>query len=110
MMLARETEKWATAVQKAQMVEQTHGQQILHVIQSDLHRAPMAVIERIYRFAGLDLGDDVRAAMATRIADDPERQHGAHRYDLADFGMSGAAIRARFGAYVDRFDLVGARR
>jgi len=43
--------------------------------------------------------------MLQRIADDPERQHGAHDYDIADFGMSETEIRARFGDYISRFDL-----
>ena len=43
--------------------------------------------------------------MQQRIADDPERQHGAHDYDIADFGMSETEIRERFGDYISRFDL-----
>lgn len=106
LLLAREVEKWASAVRDAERVAQTHGAQMLDVIQRDLHVDPMAVIRRIYAFAGLELTAEVEAAMQRRIADDPERQHGAHTYDVAEFGMTEDAIRARFGDYVERLDLV----
>lgn len=106
LLLAREVEKWASAVEDARSVAKVHGGQILDVIQRDLHADPMAVIRRIYAFAGLELTPEVAAAMARRVADDPERRHGAHSYDVADYGMTEDAIRARFGDYVQRFDLV----
>ena len=104
-MLAREVAKWANAVRKAEDVKRAHPGQTLDIIQSDFHRAPMAVIENIYRFIGAELTDAVRAAMQQRIADDPERQHGAHKYNVADFGMSEDEIRERFSDYIERFDL-----
>ncbi len=104
-MLAREVAKWANAVEKAEPVRQAHSGQVLDIIHSDFHRDPMAVMESIYRFISMNLTDDIRTAMQQRIADDPERQHGAHRYDVADFGLTEAQIRERFGDYLDRFDL-----
>lgn len=101
----RETEKWARAIRDAEPVRQAHRAQVLDVIHADLHRAPMQTIERIYAFAGLELTPSVRSAMEQRIARDPERQHGAHRYDIAEFGITEHAIRERFGDYVERFDL-----
>ncbi len=104
-MLAREVAKWAKAMEKAEPVRQAHPGQVLDIIHGDFHRDPMAVVEHIYRFIGAELTETVRAAMQQRIADDPERQHGAHRYDVAEFGMSEAEIRERFGDYIERFDL-----
>ncbi len=104
-MLAREVAKWARAVEKAEPVRQAHADQVLDIVHGDFHRDPMAVIERIYGFIGATLTPAVRAAMQQRIADDPERQHGAHRYDVADFGLTEAEIRERFGDYVGRFGL-----
>lgn len=110
LMLARETEKWAKAVHSAERVRQQHRSQILDVIQSDFHARPMETIEQIYAFAGIELTADSRSAMLERIAADPEGQHGAHRYDISDFGMTESAIRERFGIYMAQFDLVRARR
>lgn len=109
LMLARETEKWAEAVQDAHLVARAHKGQVIDVVHADFHRAPMETIERIYGFAGLELSDATRSAMAQRIAEDPERQHGAHRYDITEFGMTQEAIRERFGDYIQRFDLVETR-
>lgn len=104
-MLAREVAKWAKAVRKAQSVREAHPGQVLDVIHGDFHRDPMAVIERIYRFIGMDLTPQAIGDMAQRIEEKPELSHGAHRYDVADFGLTGSEIRERFGDYIDRFAL-----
>jgi len=108
-MLAREVAKWSQAVRGAEPVRQAHAGQLLDVMHGDFHRDPMAVIERIYRFIGMELSAAVRSAMQRRIAEDPERQHGAHRYDVADFGLAEEEIRARFGEYIGHFDLAPGR-
>lgn len=104
-MIARETAKWAKAVHDAQAVRQLHPGQILDVVHSEFHAEPLAVLKRIYAFAGLEMTPTVEVEMVQRIADKPELAHGAHRYDLADFGMTAEEIRERFGDYVDRYDL-----
>lgn len=104
-MLVREVAKWAGAVRKAQRVQQAHPGQVLDIDHSEFHGNPMAVVERIYRFIGMDLAPGTRLAMQQRIVDDPERRHGAHSYDVADFGLTEDEIRRRFGPYMDRFDL-----
>jgi hypothetical protein len=105
----RETEKWARAIRRAEPVRRAHAGQVLDVVHTDLHADPMGTVERIYAFAGLELSDDVRAAMAVRIADKPELAHGPHKYTLVDFGLTADAVRERFGDYVSRFDLVEKR-
>lgn len=104
-MLAREVAKWAQAVRKARAVAERHPGQVLDLIHGDFHRNPMAVLERIYDFIGMDMTQTARAGMAQRIAEKPELQHGVHRYDVADFGLTKEEIRERFGDYVQRFDL-----
>jgi hypothetical protein len=104
-MLARETAKWAKAVRDADAVRRDHPGQVLDVVHGEFHRAPLAVVKRIYAFAGLELSPEVETLMLQRIDDAPELAHGAHRYDVADFGMTAEEIRERFGDYVDRYDL-----
>jgi len=104
-MLAREVAKWASAVSKAQAVAERHPGQVLDLIHGDFHRNPMQVLERIYGFIGMEMTETARAGMVQRIAEKPELQHGVHRYDVADFGMSKEEIRERFSDYVERFDL-----
>jgi hypothetical protein len=70
----------------------------------------MAVVERIYGFIGMDLPEPVAAAMRAHGAAPDGAGHAGHRYDIADYGMTEDAVREAFGDYVQRFDLVGARR
>jgi hypothetical protein len=109
-MLAREVAKWSSAVRKAEQVRERHAGKILDVVHADFHREPMAVLERIYTFIGMDIPDDVRTALAQRIAEKPELQHGVHRYSIADYGMTQEEARAPFGDYIDRYDLVEPRK
>jgi Sulfotransferase family len=105
-MLPREVAKWAQAVHKAQDVSANHPGQVLDLIHGDFHRDPMAVLERIYSFIGMEMTDTARAGMAQRIAEKPELQHGVHRYNIADFGLTEAEVRERFGDYVATYDLL----
>ena len=105
-MLAREAGKWAKAVRDADAVRAKHPGQVVDVVHGDFHRDPMAVLERIYTFIGMEIDDELRARFAERIAEKPELQHGVHRYDLADFGMTEDEVREQYGDYVDRYDLV----
>lgn len=102
----REVAKWSIAVDRAERVRRHHPGRVLDVLHGEFHREPMKVIEGIYDFIGMDLTDDLRNAFARRIAAKPELAHGVHRYDIADFGMSEGEVRARFGGYVQRYDLL----
>lgn len=104
-LIDREVETWVDAVTSAEAVRRHHPGQLIDVIHADFHHDPMAVVRRIYAFAGLTLDPGVAAAMAQRATERPEMAHGVHRYDLADFGTTAAAIRERFADYIDRYDL-----
>jgi hypothetical protein len=109
-MLRREVAKWANAVRKCDKVRESHAGQVLDVVHAEFHADPMGVLERIYRFIGWDIPDATRAKFAERIEEKPELQFGAHRYAIADFGMTEEEARAPFGDYVERFDLVEKRK
>jgi hypothetical protein len=108
-MLRREVAKWANAVQTAAAVSAAHPGQVLDVVHADLHRDSMSVLDTIYRFIGMEIPEDTRAKFAARIEDKPELQFGAHRYDIADFGMTENEVREPFGDYIKQFDLVEQR-
>jgi len=105
-MLQREVANWAEAVRRCDAVRAAHPGKVLDVVHADFHARPMEQIERIYQFIGWDIPEDTRAALARRIEEKPELQHGAHRYSIADYGMTAEEARAPFGDYVERFDLV----
>jgi hypothetical protein len=109
-MLVREVANWADAVRRCEKVRKDHPGQVLDVVHADFHRAPMAVLERIYGFIGMDIPDDVRAGMAQRIAEKPELARGVHRYDITDYGMTEDEAREPFSDYIRRYDLLEARK
>ena len=105
-MLRREVEKWSHAVAQCEAVRTAHPGQVLDVVHADFHRDPMATLERIYRFIGMDIPGDTRAGFAQRIAEKPELAHGVHRYAIADYGMTEDEARAPFADYIARYDLM----
>jgi hypothetical protein len=109
-MLRREVAKWSNAVRKCDAVRAKHPGKVLDVAHLDFHGNPMAVLERIYQFIGYDIPDQTRAGFAQRIEEKPELQHGVHRYDIRDFGMTEEEAREPFGDYVERYDLVEKRK
>lgn len=109
-MLQREVVKWANAVRKADAVREKHPAQVLDVVHADFHARPMETVEEIYRFIGMDIPGETRAALMQRIEEKPEMQHGVHRYSIADFGMTEEEARAPFGDYIQRYDLIERRK
>lgn len=109
-MLAREVAKWSNAVRKCDAVRARHPGKVLDVAHADFHREPMAVLERIYAFIGMEIPPDVRAALAQRIEEKPELARGVHRYDIRDYGMTEDEARAPFGDYVQRYELLETRK
>jgi len=109
-MLVREVAKWASSVRKCEAARARRPGKVLDVVHADFHRQPMAVLERIYDFIGMDIPGDTRAALAQRIEDKPELARGVHRYDIGAFGMTEDEARAPFGDYVQRYDLLEPRK
>ena len=70
----------------------------------DMVKDPIAEMERLYDFIGKLFSDQARADMqAHREADD--HQANAHRYSLADYGLSEERIDELFAAYIARYSL-----
>jgi hypothetical protein len=76
---------------------------IIDVHYTDLIADPLATVASIYEAAGWSLDDQAAAAMSRHLSDNPKGKYGAHRYDLAEFGIDEAAIRERFAEYVARY-------
>jgi hypothetical protein len=70
----------------------------------------MGVLERIYEFIGMQITDEVRSGFAQRIKEKPELSRGAHRYNIADYGMTEEQVREPFGDYIQRYDLIERRK
>jgi hypothetical protein len=103
---AREAANWHIAVTRAMAFrEQAPRGQFLDVRHADFHRDPMGVVRRIYAHFGYALVPEVERAMQSRIRANPEGRHGAHRYTGQQFGLQPDAIRERFAAYIQTYDL-----
>lgn len=108
-LMRREVAKWALAVRKCEAVREQHPGQVLDVIHADFHARPMAVLEQIYGFIGMDIPEATRSALAQRIEEKPELSRGVHRYSITDYAMTEAEAREPFAGYIERFDLLEKR-
>lgn len=102
---ARESSYWLAAVERAQAARARAPGQFIDVLQSDIQREPMAVIQRIYQHFGLTLSDEARSRMLARIAEAPESRHGEHRYSAEEFGLNSLRINQQFAPYIARHGL-----
>jgi hypothetical protein len=66
----------------------------------------MAMVTRIYEIAGQPLTSEGEYAMSGFTRDHPRGRHGGVVYDLSQFGMDGAQLKAYFRAYTARFGVV----
>jgi hypothetical protein len=64
----------------------------------------LAMVERIYALADLELTDAARGELEAYMAANPRGKHGQILYDLkGDFGIDPDALRERFAFYYERF-------
>jgi hypothetical protein len=102
----RELENWVQAADASMKAREHLPQgQFVDVRHKDFHADPMGAVRRIYDQFGLTLSAQAEGRMRQRIRDNPEGQHGEHRYTAQEFGLDPADIRARFADYIHRFDL-----
>jgi hypothetical protein len=64
----------------------------------------IGTLRRVYAGAGIELTDTARAEIEAYRVEHPRGKEGRVRYDLRrDFSTTPEEVRARFGAYLDRF-------
>ena len=78
---------------------------IVDIRYHDLVRDPVGAVEAIYTATDGALDAPARAALTGYVAAHPKDHLGVHGYDLAEFGLDGAQLAARFAGYVDRYDI-----
>jgi hypothetical protein len=76
---------------------------IVDVQYLDLVREPAQTVARIYDAVGWPDDPGAMHAMEEFVAANPKGRFGAHRYDLADFGLDAGQVRERFAGYVERY-------
>ena len=70
----------------------------------------VAMVERIYELADLEMSEEARAELGRYMVENPRGKHGRILYDLqGDFGVDPEALRNRFDFYYERFPIKAER-
>ena len=77
--------------------------QTIDVHFDEFMRDDMAMVKRIYALAAQPFDEQARSSMSAFVADHPRGKHGTVEYDLAQFGLDPAELRAEFAFYTERF-------
>ncbi|MFK7894549.1 MAG: sulfotransferase [Myxococcota bacterium] len=83
-----------------------HGDEgFLDLLYADLVKDPLGEMKRIYEFTGDAWTDEVAGQMQACLERNPKGKHGAHRYDLAQYGLDPAKLEDLFEPYRKRYDV-----
>lgn len=78
--------------------------QAIDVLFHEFMADDVAMVERIYELAGLDMNEAARSSLDSFMAQNPRGKHGRIVYDLkGDFGVDPEALRERFSFYFEKF-------
>ncbi len=95
-----------TMIARANAFKAKHGPDSIHDVQyADTVRDPLGVVRGIYARFGIDFTPEIEAAMQGYLDANPKGKHGAHSYDLAEFGLSKEGVRERFASYIADYDI-----
>jgi hypothetical protein len=93
-------------IARANAFKAKHGADAIHDVQyADTVRDPLGVVRGIYARFGMDFTPEIEAAMQGYLDANPKGKHGAHSYDLAEFGLSKEGVRERFASYIADYDI-----
>jgi energy-converting hydrogenase Eha subunit C len=79
------------------------GERFLDLAYADLLADPVGTVAAIQAFARRDFDGPAREAVRAATVNFPQHKFGVHRYSLAAFGLSAAAVRERFDPYRTAF-------
>jgi hypothetical protein len=95
-----------TSIERIDAFRAAHPEHaILDVQYTDLLESPVETVAQVYASFDERLRDEAGAAIGAYVAANRKGKFGAHRYDIADFGLEEAELRERFGPYVARYDV-----
>lgn len=95
---------WAEGVRRGLAARAEIGEhRFLDVTNAAVVADPLNEMARIHAFLGLDLDETTQARLIAYHQRNAAGAHGEHRYTLAEYGLSEAAVRAAFGGYCARF-------
>ncbi len=68
-------------------------------------KRPMAELERIYDWLGLQIGTELRVTFENWLEKNHNGAHGTHLYTAEEYGLSAEAIRADYDFYINAFGI-----
>jgi len=84
--------------------DQLPASQSIDVLFHEFMADDVAMVERIYEVAGLEMTEEARASLDQHMTENPRGKHGRILYDLpGDFGVDPEVLRKRFDFYYERF-------
>lgn len=86
-------------------VDRLPNGRVAHVRAPDLSRDPVGTIEDAYNQLEIELGEHARQSMHEYAIEKRLRSSARHLHAAEGFGLDADAIRERFRAYCERFDL-----
>jgi hypothetical protein len=72
---------------------------------TEIRGDPIAAVRHIYDHFGWSLTREAERRMRRVLANQPQEQHGFHRYNLSQFGLQAAEGEKAFAPYCERFGL-----
>jgi hypothetical protein len=75
---------------------------VVDVQYRDLVADPVTTVHHIHEQHGLEWTPAIEQAVKDGVANRPQHKQGKHRYQLADFGVTEAALREALAPYINR--------
>jgi hypothetical protein len=85
--------------------EMVPPEQQLDVLYADMNADWRAVMGRIYDFAGMEFTAEAERSMEAWFEENRQHKHGAHKYQLPDFGLEAGEVDSRMRFYRERFTI-----
>lgn len=93
------------ALKTIEVREDADPAQFVDVFFDDLVERPIETVKRIYSHFDIELTGTAERAMQDWYDANRKGSHGEHVYNAEDFGMTADAVRERYAAYIDHFDV-----
>ncbi len=103
---ARQMELWVEALRRGMAFrDRVEEDRFADVHFEELGAGGVAAVRRAYERFGLRVSPDAVAGMRSWLEAHPRGGHGGHEFDVADYGLDGETVAARFAFYRERFGL-----
>ncbi len=102
---SEQLDSWSEAVRRAMDFRGRIGEnRFADVTFADLQRDPLAALQSAYQTLDLDFTAATRSSIQDWAANHKPGARGSHDYELSDYGLTPARVRASFERYLEAYD------